>query len=250
MFDVLIIGAGITGCFIARELSKYNLNVLVVEKNNDVGNETTSANSAIVHSGYDPLPGSLKAKLNVEGNAMFDKVCEELDVSFKRIGSITVALDEKEVEILESLQERAKQNGVETILLSKEELFNKIVTYTAGRAAEEIVFNSITTGAHNDISQATKIARLMISQYGMSDEFDMVALEHNNNLYLDGDASLNCSAETQTLIDKKVIELIKKAHDKAKSILLEHKGKLDILAKHLYERETITGEEFIKHLDS
>ena len=120
MFDVLIIGAGITGCFIARELSKYNLNVLVVEKNNDVGNETTSANSAIVHSGYDPLPGSLKAKLNVEGNAMFDKVCEELDVSFKRIGSITVALDEKEVEILKSLQERAKQNGVETILLSKE----------------------------------------------------------------------------------------------------------------------------------
>ena len=125
MYDVLIIGAGVTGCFIARELSRYNLNVLVLEKNNDVGNETTSANSAIVHSGYDPLPGSLKAKLNVEGNAMFDKVCEELDVKFKRIGSITVALDEKEVETLKSLQERAKQNGVETILLSKEELLEK-----------------------------------------------------------------------------------------------------------------------------
>ena len=135
MFDVLIIGAGITGCFIARELSKYNLNVLVVEKNNDVGNETTSANSAIVHSGYDPLPGSLKAKLNVEGNAMFDKVCEELDVSFKRIGSITVALDEKEVEILESLQERAKQNGVETILLSKEELLEKEPMLSSGVVA-------------------------------------------------------------------------------------------------------------------
>lgn len=135
MFDVLIIGAGITGCFIARELSKYNLNVLVVEKNNDVGNETTSANSAIVHSGYDPLPGSLKAKLNVEGNAMFDKVCEELDVSFKRIGSITVALDEKEVEILKSLQERAKQNGVETILLSKEELLEKELMLSSGVVA-------------------------------------------------------------------------------------------------------------------
>ena len=86
MHDIIIIGAGVTGCFIARELAKYNLDVVVLEKNNDVGNETTSANSAIVHSGYDPLPGSLKAKLNVEGNAMFDKVCEELDVSFKRIG--------------------------------------------------------------------------------------------------------------------------------------------------------------------
>lgn len=135
MFDVLIIGAGVTGCFIARELSKYNLNVLVVEKNNDVGNETTSANSAIIHSGYDPLPGSLKAKLNVEGNAMFDKVCEELDVSFKRIGSITVALDEKEVEILKSLQERAKQNGVETILLSKEELLEKEPMLSSGVVA-------------------------------------------------------------------------------------------------------------------
>ena len=135
MYDVLIIGAGVTGCFIARELSKYNLNVLVVEKNNDVGNETTSANSAIVHSGYDPLPGSLKARLNVEGNAMFDKVCEELDVSFKRIGSITVALDEKEVETLKSLQERAKQNGVETILLSKEELLEKEPMLSSGVVA-------------------------------------------------------------------------------------------------------------------
>ena len=122
MYDVLIIGAGVTGCFIARELSRYNLNVLVLEKNNDVGNETTSANSAIVHSGYDPLPGSLKAKLNVKGNAMFDKVCDELDVAFKRIGSITVALDEKEIDVLKSLQVRATENGVETKLLNKEEL--------------------------------------------------------------------------------------------------------------------------------
>ena len=125
MYDVIIIGAGVTGCFIARELSKYQLNVLVLEKNNDVGNETTSANSAIVHSGYDPLPNTLKAILNVKGNAMYDKVCEELDVSFKRIGSITVALSEGEMETLKQLQERATLNGVKTILLSKEELLKE-----------------------------------------------------------------------------------------------------------------------------
>lgn len=122
MYDILIIGAGVTGCFIARELARYKLKVVVLEKNNDVGNETTSANSAIVHSGYDPVPNTLKAKLNVEGNAMYDRVCEELDVSFKRIGSITVALDEKQIETLKDLQIRAKENGVETTLLNREEL--------------------------------------------------------------------------------------------------------------------------------
>ena len=185
---------------------------------------------------------------------------EKLIVSYHEIGHALVAALQTNSAPVEKITIIPRTSGAlgytmqvdegNKYLLSKEELFNKIVTYTAGRAAEEIVFNSITTGAHNDISQATKIARLMISQYGMSDEFDMVALEHNNNLYLDGDASLNCSVETQTLIDKKVIELIKKAHDKAKKLLLEHKGKLDILAKHLYEQETITGEEFIKYLDS
>lgn len=125
MYDVLIIGAGVTGCFIARELARYKVNVLVLEKNNDVGNETSSANSAIIHSGYDPLPGTLKAKLNVEGNAMYDKVCEELDVSFKRIGSITVALNDAEMETLKELQKRATLNGVKTILLSKEEVLKE-----------------------------------------------------------------------------------------------------------------------------
>ena len=125
MYDIIIIGAGVTGCFIARELSKYKLNVLVLEKNNDVCSETSAANSAIVHSGYDPLPGTLKAILNVKGNAMYDKVCEELDVSFKRIGSITVALSEQEMETLKQLQERAKLNGVETILLDKKQLLEK-----------------------------------------------------------------------------------------------------------------------------
>lgn len=122
MHDIIIVGAGVTGCFIARELARYKLKVLVLEKNNDVGNETTSANSAIVHSGYDPVPGTLKAKLNVEGNAMFDKVCDELDVSFKRIGSITLALSEQDVVTLKSLQERATQNGVPTQILNREEL--------------------------------------------------------------------------------------------------------------------------------
>ena len=125
MYDIIIIGAGVTGSFIARELARYKLNVLVLEKDFDVGNETTAANSAIVHSGYDPVPGTLKAKLNVEGNRMFDKVCDELDVSFKRIGSITVALDEAQMETLKALQERAKENGVETILLNREELLEK-----------------------------------------------------------------------------------------------------------------------------
>ena len=125
MYDIIILGAGVTGCFIARELARYKLNVLVIEKNNDVGNETTSANSAIVHSGYDPVPGTLKAKLNVEGNAMYDQVCKELDVAFKRIGSITVALDEGQVETLKQLQERATQNCVKTVLLSREELLKE-----------------------------------------------------------------------------------------------------------------------------
>lgn len=122
MNDIIIIGAGVIGCFIARELSKYNLDVLVLEKNNDVCNETSAANSAIVHSGYDPLPNTLKAKLNVLGNSMFDEICEDLDVSFKRIGSITVALNEDELQTLKELQERATINKVETILLNKEEL--------------------------------------------------------------------------------------------------------------------------------
>jgi len=125
MYDIIIVGAGVIGCFIARELAKYNVNVLVLEKDNDVGNETSSANSAIVHSGYDPEPGTLKAKLNVLGNQMFDKVCEELDVSFKRIGSITVALNEEQLPTLQALKARADANGVETRILSKEEVLKE-----------------------------------------------------------------------------------------------------------------------------
>lgn len=135
-------------------------------------------------------------------------------------------------------------------LMSKEEIENKIATYTGGRAAEEVIFGSVTTGASNDIEQATKLARAMITRYGMSDDFGMVALETVNNQYLGGDASLVCSAETQTLIDKQVVDLIKKEYEKAKKILTENRSKLDKLAQFLYEKETITGEEFMEILEA
>lgn len=135
-------------------------------------------------------------------------------------------------------------------LMSKEEIENKIATFTGGRAAEEVIFGSVTTGASNDIEQATKLARAMITRYGMSDDFGMVALETVNNQYLGGDASLACSAETQTLIDKQVVELIKKEYEKAKNILTENRSKLDKLAQFLYEKETITGEEFMGILEA
>ncbi len=135
-------------------------------------------------------------------------------------------------------------------LMTKEELANKIATFTGGRAAEELIFHSITTGASNDIEQATKLARAMISRYGMSEDFDMVAMENVTNQYLGGDSSLSCSFETQTLLDKKVVELVRTEHQKALKILQDNIGKLHELAKYLYEHETITGEEFMKILNA
>lgn len=134
-------------------------------------------------------------------------------------------------------------------LMTKEEIENKIATFTGGRAAEEVVFNQITTGASNDIEQATKLARAMITRYGMSDEFDMVALETVTNQYLGSDASLACSADTQKEIDRQVTELVKKQHQKAKKLLLDNRDKLDELSNYLYEKETITGEEFMEILN-
>lgn len=134
-------------------------------------------------------------------------------------------------------------------LLTKQELENKIATFTGGRAAEELVFGEITTGASNDIEQATKLARAMITRYGMSEDFDMVALETVSNQYLGGDASLACSADTQNEIDRKVVELVKCQHEKASKILADNRAKLDELAKYLYEKETITGEEFMSILN-
>ena len=135
-------------------------------------------------------------------------------------------------------------------LMSKAEMENKIATLTGGRAAEEVVFHSVTTGASNDIEQATKLARAMITRYGMSDDFDMVALETVTNQYLGGDASVACSAETQTKIDQRVVELVKKQHEKAVNILTENRAKLDELAQYLYEKETITGEGFMNILNA
>jgi cell division protease FtsH len=131
-------------------------------------------------------------------------------------------------------------------LMSKEELFNKITTLTAGRAAEEIVFSRITTGASNDIEQATRIARTMVTRFGMSDNYDMMALETVTNQYLGGDASLICSAETASRIDNEVLSIIKEAHGKATKILSENRILLDELSKYLLDKETITGEEFKK----
>ena len=134
-------------------------------------------------------------------------------------------------------------------LMSKVEIENKIATLTGGRAAEEVAFGSVTTGASNDIEQATKLARAMITRYGMSEDFDMVALETVTNQYLGGDASLACSAETQTNIDRQVVGLVKKQHEKAAQLLLQNRSKLDQLAQYLYEKETITGDEFMAMLN-
>lgn len=133
-------------------------------------------------------------------------------------------------------------------LMTREELHNRIATLTGGRCAEALIFGSITTGASNDIEQATRLARAMITKYGMSDEFGMVALETEVNPYLGGDSSLSCAPETARMIDEMVVRVVKEAYEKAMQLLEEHKNKLHELAKYLYERETITGEEFMEIL--
>ena len=136
----------------------------------------------------------------------------------------------------------------EHFLMSKEELENKIATFTGGRAAEELIFHSVTTGASNDIEQATRLARAMITRFGMHEDFDMVAMENVSNQYLGGDTSLSCSPETQTEIDKKTVELVRAQHAKALKILQDNLPKLHEIAKYLYEHETITGDEFMNIL--
>ena len=185
---------------------------------------------------------------------------EKLIVSYHEIGHALVAAKQTESAPVHKITIIPRTSGAlgytmqvddnEHYLMSKEELKNKIATFTGGRAAEELIFHSITTGASNDIEQATKIARAMISRYGMSDDFDMVAMENISNQYLGGDSSLACSFETQTLLDKKVVELVKRQHEKALQILQDNIGKLHELAKYLYEHETITGDEFMKILEA
>ena len=192
-------------------------------------------------------------------NAMLsDK--EKLVVSYHEIGHALVAAKQTNSAPVQKITIIPRTSGAlgytmqvdtgDKYLLTKAEIENKIATYTGGRAAEEIVFGEITTGASNDIEQATKLARAMITQYGMSEEFDMVAMETVNNQYLGGDTSLACSADTQKEIDRKVVELVKTQHEKAKRILQANRAKLDALAKFLYEKETITGDEVMEILTS
>jgi cell division protease FtsH len=183
---------------------------------------------------------------------------EKLVVSYHEIGHALVAALQSHSAPVQKITIIPRTSGAlgytmqidtgDKYLMTKEEIENKIATFTGGRAAEEVVFRSITTGASNDIEQATKLARAMITRYGMNEEFDMVALETVNNQYLGGDASLACSAQTQREIDQKVVALVKKQHEKALHILSEHRAKLDELAKFLYEKETITGDEFMEIL--
>lgn len=185
---------------------------------------------------------------------------EKLIVSYHEIGHALVAAKQTESAPVHKITIIPRTSGAlgytmqvedgEHFLMTKEELENKIATLTGGRAAEELIFHTITTGASNDIEQATRLARGMITRYGMSDDFDMVAMEQMTNQYLGGDSSLTCSFETQTLIDKKVVELVRREHEKALQILKDNIGKLHELAKYLYDNETITGEEFMKILNS
>ncbi len=189
---------------------------------------------------------------------MTDK--EKLIVSYHEVGHALVAAKQTNSAPVQKITIVPRTSGAlgytmqvdegNHYLMSKEELENKIATYTGGRAAEEIVFGSVTTGASNDIEQATKLARAMITRYGMSKDFDMVAMEVQTNQYLGGDSSLTCSSETQKLIDEKVVELVRRQHEKAAQILLENREKLDELSQYLYQKETITGDEFMKILNS
>ena len=185
---------------------------------------------------------------------------EKLIVSYHEIGHALVAAKQTNSAPVQKITIVPRTSGAlgytmqveegNHYLMNQDELENKIATYTGGRAAEEIVFGSVTTGASNDIEQATKLARAMITRYGMCKDFDMVAMEVQTNQYLGGDFSLTCSPETQKLIDEKVVELVRRQHEKAAQILLENRQKLDGLSQYLYQRETITGDEFMKILNS
>ena len=185
---------------------------------------------------------------------------EKLVVAYHEIGHALVAAKQTDSAPVQKITIIPRTSGAlgytmqveegNNYLLSKEEIENKIATYTGGRAAEEIAFGTVTTGASNDIEQATKLARAMVTRFGMSEKFGMVAMETVNNQYLGGDTSLACSAETQTEIDRQVVELIKKQHDKAIAILTENQDKLRELSEYLYEKETITGDEFMRILNA
>ena len=236
--------SGASGAELANIINEAALRA--VRNNRTVVNEADLEESIeVVIAGYQKKNAVLSDK-------------EKLVVSYHEIGHALVAALQSHSAPVQKITIIPRTSGAlgytmqvdtgDKYLMTKEEIENKIATFTGGRAAEEVVFGEITTGASNDIEQATKLARAMITRYGMSDSFGMVALETVNNQYLGGDASLACSAETQKEIDKEVVALIEKEHEKAKSILKENRTKLDELAKYLYEKETITGDEFMNIL--
>ena len=237
--------AGASGAELANIINEAALRA--VRNNRTVVNEADLEESIeVVIAGYQKKNAVLSDK-------------EKLVVSYHEIGHALVAAMQSHSAPVQKITIIPRTSGAlgytmqvdtgDKYLMTKEELENKIATYTGGRAAEEVIFGEITTGASNDIEQATKLARAMITQYGMSDNFGMVALETVNNQYLGGDASLACSAETQKEIDTEVVALVERQHQKAKKILEENKAKLNELAKFLYEKETITGDEFMKILE-
>ena len=237
--------AGASGAELANIINEAALRA--VRNNRTVVNEADLEESIeVVIAGYQKKNAVLSDK-------------EKLVVSYHEIGHALVAAMQSHSAPVQKITIIPRTSGAlgytmqvdtgDKYLMTKEELENKIATYTGGRAAEEVIFGEITTGASNDIEQATKLARAMITQYGMSDNFGMVALETVNNQYLGGDTSLACSAETQKEIDAEVVALVERQHQKAKKILEDNKAKLNELAKFLYEKETITGNEFMEILE-
>ena len=237
--------AGASGAELANIINEAALRA--VRNNRTVVNEADLEESIeVVIAGYQKKNAVLSDK-------------EKLVVSYHEIGHALVAAMQSHSAPVQKITIIPRTSGAlgytmqvdtgDKYLMTKEELENKIATYTGGRAAEEVIFGEITTGASNDIEQATKLARAMITQYGMSDNFGMVALETVNNQYLGGDTSLACSAETQKEIDTEVVALVEGQHQKAKKILEDNKAKLNELAKFLYEKETITGNEFMAILE-
>ena len=198
-------------------------------------------NGTVISETMIDRPKSFSTACNIATQAIAQIASSQYGGQSISLSHLAPFVDVSRQKFRKTVREELTASGIEPT----EEMVNKIATLTGGRAAEEVVFHSVTTGASNDIEQATKLARAMITRYGMSDDFDMVALETVNNQYLGGDASLACSAETQTKIDQRVVELVKAQHEKAVNILTENRAKLDELAQYLYEKETITGEEFM-----
>lgn len=237
--------SGASGAELANIVNEAALRA-VRDERQFVTQEDLEASIEVVIAGYEKKNAILSDK-------------EKWIVSYHEIGHALVAAKQSDSAPVEKITIIPRTSGAlgytmqvdegDRYLMTKEELENRIATYTGGRAAEEIAFNTISTGASNDIEQATKIARAMITRYGMSEDFDMVAMETVSNQYLGGDTSLACSAETQAEIDRQVVALVKEQHEKAKKILMDNKDKLDELAKHLYEKETINGDEFMEILN-